>query len=195
MSQSDLYRHILQTIALTFTSSIKSEDSVLYLLCMVKAGMDSHLWTQEKWDTFIEITHSYYEDAPISPLEYINENELRAFFNQYHPTVMERPFDIESWRKWASSGDPFSNSPAPNVSDEDLLLLIKILQPDAFRSSAIEYCCKKLGIQSTSTIPTTIYHHWDQSLKGLHLPIMLVTQKENDPESEVKNLSTMMNCK
>lgn len=195
IDHSMLLSHILRAIVLTFASSINNDDHLVYFQHIVH-GMDPNVWKGGTWDVFTSTPFSDEKRENDISLSYKQSNGqyLLEFLKNNCPWMVKEVYDSSQWEKWLSDCDPFSNIPT-NVSDEERLLLVKTFRPDCLNDSVTRYCCNKIGIESLSPLSETLSQHWNEYLKDLPVPVMLVTPPGSDPGNEIQALAAVLQCR
>lgn len=188
-----LWEQILRAILLTFVSSISSKDRLVYFQHVLHS-LNPDLWKGKAWDAFIKTSFADTSVPDVSEYPswgHFNGQKMFGYLKQHNPELMDENFGSPKWKSWSVIGDPYSNFPV-NVTDEDRLLLIKTFLPHNLNASVSKYCCDKIGIQSLYPVSDTLSQLWHDYLHELSLPVMLISERENDPGNEIKALAESM---
>ncbi len=193
IDRSVLWEQMMRAILLTYVSSISSKDRLVYFQHVLHS-LNPNLWKGKAWDAFIKT--SFAETLVPDVSEYpswahFNGQKMFGYLKQHNPELMDENFESPEWKSWSVIVDPYSNCPV-NVTDEDRLLLIKTFLPHNLNTSLSKYCCNKIGIQSLNPVSDTLSQHWHGYLNQLPLPVMLISERENDPGNEIKALAESM---
>lgn len=193
--KSSLDIHVVRTIVLNYIPSISKEDHLTFFQHIIY-GTKPQAWKGKTWDVFTEssfpnVDLKYSSGFP-SWGQPSRKNSF-ALLQSSCPELLQNSLESNEWKSWGQrEEDCYSNFPASHMSNEERLLLIKILRPDNLNTAIAKYCCDEIGIESLSPSCNTLSQHWRENLEAMPIPVMLITLQESDPGNEVKALAEVI---